>query len=158
MFHKRNCGSYSVLMDLFFCFGLFFLFCFFFLVICLFVFNLPVTDCTEMGTVSPLKSSISIWFGVNTFYLGEVSLIQYYVFLRLISRLCLLTYYEFGLTEYHCMSLILGIKWKIWWTFHWSMCQNNPGNIVDGHTQSLKTRIAIAVADKPEAHLWGRNV
>lgn len=153
MFHKRNCGSYSVLMDLFFCLvGVFFKFG------CLFVFNLPVTDCTEMGTVSPLKSSISIWFGVNTFYLGGVSLIQYYVFLRLISRLCLLTYYEFGLTEYHCMSLILGIKWKIWWTFHWSMCQNNPSNIVDGHTQSLKTRIAIAVADKPVAHLWGRNV
>lgn len=151
MFRKRNCGSYSVLMDLFF--WVFFVFLFFGN---LFVFNLPVTDCTEMGTVSPLKSSISIWFGVNTFYLGEVSLIQYYVFLRLISRLCLLTYYEFGLTEYHCMSLILGIKWKIWWTFHWSMCQNNPGNIVDGHTQSLKTR--IAVADKPVAHLWGRNV
>lgn len=46
------------------------------------LFFLPVTDCMGEGAVSPLKSSkISIWFGVNTFYLGGVSLIQYYVFL-----------------------------------------------------------------------------
>lgn len=108
MFHKRNCGSYSVSVDLFLV-----LFCF---------VNLPVTDCAEMGTVSPLKSSISIWFGVNTFYLGGVSLIQYYVFLCLISRLCLLTYYEFGLTEYHCMSLILGINWKTWYKCFSGQC------------------------------------
>lgn len=59
-------------------------------------------------TFSPLKSVFS--FGVNT-CLHRVSLIQYCLFVFVV---CFpdfaLTYYEFGLTEYHCMSLILGIN------------------------------------------------
>lgn len=62
----------------------------------------------DRGRVSPLRSWIRIWFGVNTFDLGRVSLIQYYVLFCWISRLCLLNYYEFGQKTIVC--LILGIK------------------------------------------------
>lgn len=94
MFDKRNCVSWCIWR------------------VCFCSLNLPVTDCLERERLTS-KSSISIWFSVNTYYLGGVSLIQYYVvFFCLVFRLYLLTYYEFGLTEYHCMSLILGIKRK----------------------------------------------
>lgn len=59
MFHKRNCGSYSFWVEV----GFLVCFC-----------RWPIVRERERSR------SISIWFGVNTFYLVGVSLIQYYVF------------------------------------------------------------------------------
>lgn len=127
MFHKRNCGSCSVCLSSF----------------CQWQIEWE-------GVTSP-KSTMSVWFDVNTSYLGRFSSIQYYLCFPLISRRLLLNYYEFGLTENHCMSLI-GINENMLQLSRWWMCHNNGccmwtrTQLSDGDDSALWLTLVILVA------------